>query len=67
MVTGIESSGINIGSITAFCSVDPRTSTRSYATTAYLLPNIHRTNLHVLVEAQVVKVRDYRTILPRGS
>ncbi|KAL5513517.1 hypothetical protein ACEPAH_3916 [Sanghuangporus vaninii] len=48
--------GTNVGSITAFCSIDPRTSTRSYAVTAYLRPNIHRNNFRVLSAAQVTRI-----------
>ncbi|TCD71197.1 hypothetical protein EIP91_012147 [Steccherinum ochraceum] len=35
---------------------DARTCTRSYATTAFYLPNKHRSNLHVLTFAHVVRV-----------
>ncbi|TFK47573.1 alcohol oxidase [Heliocybe sulcata] len=37
-------------------TVDPKTSTRTYATTAFFLPNLHRKNLHVLVQARVNKL-----------
>ncbi|KAF8872796.1 GMC oxidoreductase [Gymnopilus junonius] len=37
-------------------SLDPKTWTRSYAATAYLLPNIHRPNLNVLTSALVSRI-----------
>lgn len=48
--------GRNLGSMSAFMSVDPVTAKRSYATPAYLEPNLHRKNLMVLIEAYVTKV-----------
>ncbi|PCH40974.1 GMC oxidoreductase [Wolfiporia cocos MD-104 SS10] len=43
---------------------DPITHTRSYATTAFYLPNRHRENLTVLVSASVNRVRT--EMLPNG-
>ncbi|KAF8872799.1 GMC oxidoreductase [Gymnopilus junonius] len=37
-------------------NLDPRTWKRSYAATAYLLPNIHRPNLNVLTSALVSRI-----------
>lgn len=37
-------------------TVDPKTHTRSYSTTAFYLPNIHRTNLTVLVHAHCHRI-----------
>ena len=42
--------------MTAFCSVDTETMTRSYATSAYLEPNLHRPNLLVVTDVYVTKV-----------
>lgn len=50
------SNGRNIGSMTSFASIDPATAKRSYATPAYLEPNIGRKNLLVLTDAQVTKI-----------
>lgn len=49
-------SGSNVGVWTNLVSVDPRTTTRSYATPAYYLPNAHRPNLHVLTDAAVREI-----------
>ena len=55
--------------MTSFASINPTTAKRSYATPAYLEPNIGRKNLLVLTDAQVTKVGlcspimlDYRLI-----
>lgn len=48
--------GVNVGCLSPFSSVDPRTATRSSAVTAYLNPNIGRNNLYVLTDTQVVKI-----------
>ncbi|EJD00188.1 alcohol oxidase [Fomitiporia mediterranea MF3/22] len=48
--------GINIGGISTYSSVDPRTATRSYAVTAYMQPNIWRRNFLVLTDTQVTRV-----------
>ena len=65
----LQSNGRNIGSMTSFASINPTTAKRSYATPAYLEPNIGRKNLLVLTDAQVTKVGlcspimlDYRLI-----
>ncbi|PAV21553.1 alcohol oxidase [Pyrrhoderma noxium] len=50
------SNGRNIGSMTSFASINPTTAKRSYATPAYLEPNIGRKNLLVLTDAQVTKL-----------
>ncbi|KAH9943228.1 alcohol oxidase [Epithele typhae] len=44
------------GAYLAPSTIDPKTHTRSYATTAYYLPNRHRSNLTVLVMAHVNRV-----------
>lgn len=49
-------SGTNIGVWTNVVAVDPRTTTRSYSTPAYYLPNAHRPNLHVLTSAAVREI-----------
>ncbi|KAI8980779.1 GMC oxidoreductase [Trametes punicea] len=48
--------GKNDGCMTSLVSVDVTTAKRSYAAPAYLEPNLHRKNLHVLTEAYVTKV-----------
>ncbi|OSD00955.1 GMC oxidoreductase [Trametes coccinea BRFM310] len=48
--------GRNDGCMTSLVSVDATTAKRSYAASAYLEPNLHRQNLHVLTEAYVTKV-----------
>ncbi|RPA97277.1 alcohol oxidase [Choiromyces venosus 120613-1] len=49
-------SGSNVGSGIAAHSIDPATSTRSYAANAYYKPNFSRENLVVLTSAQATKV-----------
>jgi len=49
-------SGSNVGVWTNVVAVDPRTTTRSYSTPAYFLPNVHRPNLHVLTNATVREI-----------
>jgi len=58
---GVESNdahlaGSNTGCWTSLVSVDPRTATRSYAATAYYLPNASRQNLVVLTGAEVREI-----------
>lgn len=58
---GVESNdahlaGSNLGCWTSVVSVNPADSSRSYATTAYYLPNKSRPNLVVLTQAQVQEV-----------
>ncbi|CDO78110.1 GMC oxidoreductase [Trametes cinnabarina] len=48
--------GKNDGCMTSLVSVDATTAKRSYAASAYLEPNLHRKNLHVLTGAHVTKV-----------
>ncbi|ORY60270.1 putative choline dehydrogenase [Pseudomassariella vexata] len=48
--------GSNVGVWTSVGSVNPTTCTRSYASTAYYLPNKHRKNLVVLPESLVEEV-----------
>ncbi|KLO19184.1 alcohol oxidase [Schizopora paradoxa] len=48
--------GHNVGAMTSLTSIDPTTGTRSYSSTAYLDPNLHRKNLLVLLDAQVTKI-----------
>ncbi|KLO19190.1 GMC oxidoreductase [Schizopora paradoxa] len=50
------SGGRNLGAVSALISVDPVTAKRSYASPAYLEPNLHRSNLLVLIEAHVTKI-----------
>lgn len=49
-------SGSNVGVWTNVVAVDPQTTTRSYSTTAYYLPNAHRPNLRVLTNATVREI-----------
>ena len=49
-------SGSNVGVWTNVVAVDPRTTTRSYSTPAYYLPNAHRPNLRVLTNAAVREI-----------
>jgi choline dehydrogenase-like flavoprotein len=49
-------SGSNVGVWTSVVAVDPRTTTRSYATPAYYLPNANRSNLRVLTNAAVREI-----------
>ena len=49
-------SGSNVGVWTNVVSVDPQTTTRSYSTPAYYLPNAHRPNLRVLTDAAVREI-----------
>ncbi|KDR78172.1 hypothetical protein GALMADRAFT_245205 [Galerina marginata CBS 339.88] len=44
------------GTWIASANLDPKTWTRSYSATAYLLPNIDRPNLHVLTGALVSRI-----------
>ncbi|KAF8195006.1 alcohol oxidase [Pholiota molesta] len=48
--------GTNVGSMTSFTSVDPRTAKRSYAAPEYYEPNASRSNLAVLINSQVTKI-----------
>nr|GAT54545.1 GMC oxidoreductase [Mycena chlorophos] len=48
--------GDTIGTWMASANLVPRTMTRSYAATAYYLPNRHRKNLILLTEATVARV-----------
>ncbi|KAF9476809.1 FAD/NAD(P)-binding domain-containing protein [Pholiota conissans] len=48
--------GTNIGSMTSFMSVDPRTAKRSYAASEYYEPNSTRPNLLILLHSQVTKI-----------
>lgn len=48
--------GRNDGCMTSLLSVDATTAKRSYAASAYLEPNLDRSNLLVLTEAYVTKV-----------
>ncbi|KAJ8468739.1 hypothetical protein ONZ51_g9450 [Trametes cubensis] len=50
------SNGDPVGTYFAPCNYDVRTNTRSYATTAYYLPNKDRPNLAVLVAARVNRI-----------
>lgn len=43
--------------MTSLLSIDTTTAKRSYASSAYLEPNLDRKNLLVLTEARVIKVR----------
>ncbi|KLO19195.1 alcohol oxidase [Schizopora paradoxa] len=45
-----------IGSVTPLYTLDPSTTTRSYAASGYLETNLHRKNLFVLTNAQVTKI-----------
>jgi choline dehydrogenase-like flavoprotein len=56
-------SGANVGVWTNVVAVDPRTTTRSYSTPSYYLPNTHRRNLHVLTDATVREI----TLEQRGE
>jgi choline dehydrogenase-like flavoprotein len=49
-------SGSNVGVWTNVVAVDPRTTTRSYSTPAYYLPNANRPNLRVLTNATVREI-----------
>jgi choline dehydrogenase-like flavoprotein len=49
-------SGSNVGVWTNVVAVDPRTTTRSYSTPAYYLPNSYRPNLRVLTDAAVREI-----------
>jgi len=49
-------SGSNVGVWTNVVAVDPRTTTRSYSTPAYYLPNASRPNLRVLTDAVVREI-----------
>jgi choline dehydrogenase-like flavoprotein len=49
-------SGSNVGAWTNVVAVDPRTTTRSYSTPAYYLPNARRPNLRVLTDATVREI-----------
>jgi choline dehydrogenase-like flavoprotein len=53
-------SGDHLGTYSSLATIDrspgPFNGTRSYATTGYLIPNAGRPNLHVLVEALVLKL-----------
>ncbi|KAF2466181.1 putative choline dehydrogenase [Lindgomyces ingoldianus] len=49
-------SGSNLGAFTTLTSVDPDTRTRASSATAYYLPNLGRSNLHVLPDATVHRV-----------
>ncbi|KIV86322.1 hypothetical protein PV11_01939 [Exophiala sideris] len=48
--------GSNVGAWTSVVAADPKTATRSYSASAYLLPSSHRPNLKVLTGAQVEKI-----------
>ncbi|PPQ96418.1 hypothetical protein CVT26_005097 [Gymnopilus dilepis] len=48
--------GSNVGSMSSFSSIDPRTSKRSYAASEYYEPNAGRSNLRVLINAHVCKI-----------
>ncbi|KAI1621769.1 putative choline dehydrogenase [Exophiala viscosa] len=48
--------GSNVGAWTSVVAADPKTATRSYSASAYLLPSSHRSNLKVLSGAQVEKI-----------
>ncbi|KAF8965919.1 alcohol oxidase [Flammula alnicola] len=48
--------GTNVGSMSSFTSVDPRTAKRSYAAPDYYEPNASRPNLLVLIHSQVTKI-----------
>ncbi|KAF8812930.1 FAD/NAD(P)-binding domain-containing protein [Phlegmacium glaucopus] len=48
--------GDNTGTWIASSNVDPKTWTRSYATTAYLQPNLARPNLTVVTDALVSRI-----------
>ncbi|KAI0828690.1 GMC oxidoreductase [Trametes gibbosa] len=50
------SSGLNMGSVTSFTAVDPRTATRSYSSKAYYEPNAERKNLVVITSSSVSRV-----------
>ena len=63
-------SGDHVGIFHGLSTIDrrdgPTDGTRSYATTGYLLPNAHRSNLHVLTDALVSKLvisSDNRTVV----
>lgn len=49
-------SGANVGVWTNIVAVDPRTTTRSFSTPAYYLPNANRPNLRVLTNAVVREI-----------
>jgi choline dehydrogenase-like flavoprotein len=53
-------SGDHLGTYSSLATIDrsagPFNGTRSYVTTGYLIPNAGRPNLHVLVEALVLKL-----------
>lgn len=48
--------GSNLGCWTSVVSVNPRSATRSYAATAYYMPNAGRKNLLVLTGAEVLEI-----------
>ncbi|EIW60103.1 GMC oxidoreductase [Trametes versicolor FP-101664 SS1] len=50
------SNGINVGSVTTFAAVDPRTATRSYSANAYFEPNAGRKNLVVTTGSSVSRI-----------
>lgn len=49
-------SGNNVGGFVSIASIEPTTVTRSYSATAYLQPNINKSNLVVLTGATATKV-----------
>lgn len=52
-----QGNGRNDGATTSLLTEDVTTTTRSYSVTAYLNPNLERSNFLVLTHAQVTKVR----------
>ncbi|THU87441.1 alcohol oxidase [Dendrothele bispora CBS 962.96] len=51
-----SAAGRNVGSLLVPSSVNPETATRSYAASAYLMPNLQRRNLIVITEAFATKI-----------
>ncbi|KAF8645763.1 hypothetical protein AX16_007630 [Volvariella volvacea WC 439] len=51
-----SNNGRNVGGVTTYATIDPRSATRSSAASAYYQPNAARPNLLVLINAQVTKV-----------
>jgi choline dehydrogenase-like flavoprotein len=49
-------SGSSVGAWTTLTAVDPKTASRSYAASAYYLPNAHRPNLWLCTDANVTEV-----------
>ena len=55
-MTGSPYSGNSVGGYANAATLDPKSKTRSYATTAYYAPASERPNLHVLTGATVEKI-----------